>query len=271
MPPSASTGNYSSFTDCFDMETPRPTEETLDTLFQGRLKFYQSRFGYRVSLDSVLLADFARLHVEDKIADLGTGNGVIALILASRQRARAIVGIEVQPAMAERAGRNVKLNGLQNRVNVVCVDVRAVAQAFKPETFSLVLSNPPYRKPSSGRISAGAEKKVARHEISGTLSDFIAAGAHLLSLKGRMALIHPAVRAIDLVTTMREHNIEAKRIRMVHSFATAEASLVLVEGVKGARGGVKVVAPLIIYDREKRYTAEVQSMLAGECLPGADH
>lgn len=246
------------------MDNREQADETLDTLLHGKLKLYQSRSGYRISLDAVLLAHFATLRDGGDIADLGTGNGVIALILAGMQRSRSIVGVEIQPAMADRAERNVKLNRLENRVRILCADLRAVAQSFKPGSFSLVTANPPYRKPTSGRISSDAEKKIARHEFSATLNDFVEAGAYLLPIKGRMALIYPAARAIGLMAAMRSANIEPKRLRMVHSLVDAEASLVLVEGVKGGRDGVKVLSPLVLYDRGKRYTAEVRAMLAGE-------
>jgi tRNA1Val (adenine37-N6)-methyltransferase len=241
-----------------------PANETLDTLLQGKLKFYQSRSGYRVSLDAVLLAYFVTLREEDVIADLGTGNGAIAMILARMQRSRSIVGVEIQPAMAERAEKNIKLNRLESRIRIVCADLRAITQSFKPGSFSLVTANPPYRKAASGRVSPQAEKKIARHEISATLNDFVTAGAYLLPAKGRMALIYPATRSIDLMAAMRDAAIEPKRLQMVHSFASAEASLILIEGVKGGRGGLAVLAPLVIYDSDKRYTAAVQAMLAGE-------
>lgn len=244
------------------MDGPLQADETLDTLLQGRLKLYQSRSGYRISLDAILLACFATIRSGDKVADLGAGNGVIALMLARLHRLRAMVGIELQPGMANRAARNVKLNRMESRVSIVCGDV--AAQTFKPESFSLVISNPPYRKPTSGRVNPNAEKKIARHEIRATLNDFLAAAAHLLAAKGRAALIYPAVRAIDLLTTMHSFGIEPKRLRMVHSFGHAEASLVLVEGVKGGRGGVKIAGPLVLYERDRRYTAEAQAMLAGE-------
>jgi tRNA1Val (adenine37-N6)-methyltransferase len=248
-------------------DIPRGANETLDTLFQGRIKLYQSRSGYRVSLDAILLANFMTTRPEDKIADLGTGSGVVALIIASMHPSSAIVGVEVQQTMAERAARNVKLNQLENRVRIVCADILALAQNFNPESFSVVTANPPYRKADSGRISSDAEKRIARHEVSATLTDFVAAGAYLLPIKGRMALIYPAVRTTDLLATMRRLSIEPKRLRMVHSYRDGEASLVLVEGVKGGRGAVRVLSPLVLYDKASRYTPEIHAVLAGELSP----
>jgi len=141
--------------------------------------------------------------------------------------------------------------------------VRRVAQIAAPESHALVVCNPPYRKPASGRVSPDPEKRIARHEIAGGLIDFVQAGAYLLGVNGRMAVIYPAVRTVDLLATMRAAGLEPKRLRMVHSFAGAEASLVLVEGVKGGRSGMKILAPLVIFEKGKQYSAEVASILAG--------
>jgi tRNA1Val (adenine37-N6)-methyltransferase len=239
------------------------TDETFDTLFEGNLQLIQSRTGYRVSLDALLLASFATIRPEEEIADLGSGNGVIPLILAYLYSSVLVTGVEFQVAMADRARRNVQLNGFEERVRIAHGDVRAIKRVAGPESFDAVVCNPPYRQPSSGRISPNKEKQVARHECAGGLGDFIAAGAYLLPAKGRMALIYPAVRSIDLLGTMRHVGIEPKRVRMVHSFAETEASLVLVEGVKGGRSGVKVHAPLRVFERAREYTVEIKAMLTG--------
>ena len=238
-------------------------DETFDTLFEGNLKLVQSRSGYRVSLDALLLGHFATIRHEENIADLGSGNGVIPLIVAYLYPSVSFMGVEFQTAMAERARRNVQLNGFDKRIRVAVGDVRAIEKIAPPESFDAVVCNPPYRQPSSGRISPNKEKQLARHECQGELRDFIAAGAYLLPVKGRMALIYPAVRSVDLLDTMRHIGLEPKRVRMVHSFAETEASLVLVEGVKGGRSGLKVHAPLVVFAQAKEYSAEIKAMLTG--------
>jgi tRNA1Val (adenine37-N6)-methyltransferase len=237
--------------------------ETLDALFQGQLKFFQSRSGYRFSLDALLLADFMTCRGQEKIADLGTGNGVVALILAYLHPSSSITGLEIQPRMVDRARRNVRMNGFADRVTIRRFDVRNVQQAFGPGSFAGVICNPPYRRTTSGRISPNAERKIARHEIAATLGDFLRAGAYLLPMRGRMALVYPALRAVDLLKSMRDANLEPKRLRIVYSFADASASLVLAEGVKGGRSGIEVLPPLVVYKKGKEYTAEVAAMLAG--------
>ena len=238
-------------------------DETLDTLFEGKLKLFQGRSGYRFSLDALLLAHFMTCRRSEKIADLGTGNGVIALILAYLHSSLSITGVETQLSMIDRASRNARLNEFQERVTITQADVANIQKTFSPESFAGVVCNPPYRRTTSGRISPNAEKKIARHEIAAGLADFLRAGAYLLPIKGRIALVYPALRVVDVLQSMRDANLEPKRLRMVHSFADTKAVLVLTEGVKGGRSGIEVLSPLIVYQRGKQYTADVETMLAG--------
>ena len=237
--------------------------ETLDVLFEGKVSLFQSRTGYRFSLDALLLAHFVTIKGREKIVDLGTGNGVIPLVLAILHRSAILTGVELQPTMIERARRNVELNGLERRIQILSGDVRAGERIAPTASFDVAVCNPPYRKPSSGRLSPNDEKQIARHETQGDLGDFLHTGAFLLRPKGRLAIVYSAGRSIDLLSAMREARIEPKRLRMVHSFAGVEASLVLVEGVKGGRSGVEVLPPLTIYCRGKEYTEEVAAMIAG--------
>ncbi len=246
-----------------DPNSTKRSDETLDTLFQGEIKLYQDCNGYRFSLDALLLADFLTCHNGEQIADLGAGNGVIALILAHRHPSLSITGVEIQLGMVGRAWRNVQMNGLQERVTISQADVRTIQKNFTPESFAAVVCNPPYRRMTSGRVSPNAEKKIARHEMTAGLADFLRAGSYLVPIKGRMALVYPTLRVVDLLQSMRSANLEPKRLRMVHSFADAEASLVLVEGVKGGRSGIDVLAPLFVYNKGNLYTPEVEVILAG--------
>ena len=244
--------------------TALPTgDRTLDALFNGQLRILQGRKGYRFSLDAVLLATFASPRGAEKVVDLGAGSGVVSLILAKLHPNLAVTGLEIQETMVTWAQKSARLNQLESRVTILQCDVRRIAKVLPPGGADLVVCNPPYRKPTSGRISPNKEKRIARHEIAGSLIDFVRAGAYLLPMNGRMVVIYPASRTVDLLGTMRPAKIEPKRLRMVHSFAGSEASLVLVEGVKGGRNGIEVHAPLIIYEKGKQYGAEVASILAG--------
>lgn len=239
------------------------SSETLDALFDGRLILLQSRSGYRFSLDALLLAYFVTVKPDARIVDLGTGNGVVALVLGDLHPSAALTGIELQSAMVNRAQRNVELNGLERRIKILHADVRQITARMCGANFDLAVCNPPYRKPSSGRVSVNAERQAARHETRGNLCDFLRAAAHLLTHRGRAALCYPALRLTDLTAAMRQVRIEPKRLRMVHSFQSSDASLVLVEGVKGGRPGLAVSPPLFVYRQGKEYSEEVASMIAG--------
>jgi tRNA1Val (adenine37-N6)-methyltransferase len=238
--------------------------ESLDALFDGALKIFQSRRGYRFSLDALLLAYFATLKRHERVIDLGTGNGVIPLILAKLHPEVTIAAVEYQSAMFERAARNIKLNKLDARISLGRGDVRDAGSTGSAESFDVVVCNPPYRRATSGRTSSNDEKQIARHEIHGELGDFLAAGAFLLRAKGRMSLVYLAGRAVDLLSSMRQARLEPKRLRMVHSFSDSDASLILVEGVKHGRSGVEILPPLIVYRQGKQYSDEVAAMIAGK-------
>jgi tRNA1Val (adenine37-N6)-methyltransferase len=237
--------------------------ETFDTLFDGKLKFIQDRRGYRFSLDAILLAAFLEVKRGDVVADLGTGNGVIPIILAHHYPGIRVTGFELQATLFQRARRSIEVNGFGERIQIVAADIRKMHMAARPESFDLVVCNPPYRRPSSGRLSPNAEKQIARHECAGGLEDFLAAAAFVLRRKGRFGVIYPATRSIELFTTLRESGLEPKRVRMVHSRMESEASLVLTEAVKGGRSGVEVSPPLIVYSSTGIYTHELAAMLAG--------
>jgi tRNA1Val (adenine37-N6)-methyltransferase len=239
------------------------SDESLDAFFDGRIALYQSRSGYRFSLDALLLAHFVTLKTSARVVDLGTGNGIIPLALATLYPTAEVTGIELQEAMVERARRSLAQNGLQSRIKVVHADVRNLKKTFRAETFDAAVCNPPYRKLTSGRLSANEERLMARHEIAGGLDEFVRAGAFLLRAKGTMAMIYPAVRSVDVLTSTRRAGVEPKRLRMVHSFPGAKASLILVEAIKGGRSGVEVLAPLVVYQGDKIYSEEVASMIAG--------
>jgi tRNA1Val (adenine37-N6)-methyltransferase len=238
--------------------------ETLDSLFEGRITLYQSRAGYRFSLDAVLLAHFVDVKRGDKIVDLGAGNGAIALMLAFLHRSARITAVEIQPAMIARARRNIALNGFAGRIDICQGDVRAISALPEPGSFDAAVCNPPYRSPHSGRVSPDPEKRIARHEFKGALEHFLHAGNVMLSRRGRMALVYPAFRCVDVLACMRAAAVEPKRLRMVHSSTASEASLLLVEGVKSGKSELSVEPPLIIYQEPRRYNAEVAAMLRGD-------
>jgi len=239
-------------------------KETIDELSVGGLRLIQAAKGYRFSLDPILLARFVDVRNGDTVVDLGTGSGVIPLLLAKLSGARELIGVELQPQLAERAQRNVELNDLQQRVKIVPGDLRHVRELLPDSSADFVVSNPPYRPLGSGRISPGKERAAARHELAGGLNDFVAGAGWLLKNGGRFTLIYLAERLPELMYQMVTAGIEPKRLRMIHPRYGDTARMVLVEGKKSARPGLIVEKPLYIYRGEGRdYSEEVLSMYEG--------
>ena len=244
--------------------------ETLDQLMPGNLRLWQAKSGHRYSIDAILLANFVRPTKCSCIADLGTGNGVLPLLLSHLTRAEAIYGFEVQHNMVQRARRNVELNALENRVTIVEGDVRRIKELHPRGALDLVVTNPPYRSAVSGRIAPDGERALARHELAGTIEDFTSAASWLLKPGGSLGVVYLAERLSRLFAAVTLAGIEPKRLRMVHSTAKSGARLVLLEGCKGGRPGLDVEEPLIIYsDNQGRrcYSKEVEQMY---CRPSAD-
>lgn len=237
--------------------------ETLDDLRVGGLRIIQKKDGYRFSLDPVLLCAFARIEPGEPVCDLGTGSGIIPLLLARRTTAGPITGVEVQPELADRARRSVELNGLEERVTVLACDLRRIRESLSAESCRVVLANPPYRAAGSGRLSPRGERALARHEMHGDLNDFVRCAAWLLSTGGRFYLVYLAERLAEMLTAMRAAGLEPKRLRCVHSRQGEEARLVLVEGRKGGRPGLTVEAPLYVYANGS-YTTEVLDIYGEE-------
>ena len=234
-----------------------PMTETVDGILTDRLRIIQRKRGYRFSLDALLIAHFADLRNGDDLIDLGTGSGIIVLILARRFRCGRVLGIEIQDELVAIAERNVVLNGLAGQIEIRRGDVRCPETLCGPQSFSAAVFNPPYRPLRSGRTNSDPEKAVARHEIEGTIADFLAAAVHALRLEGRVYAIYPAVRMVELIARMRECRIEPKRLRLVHSRLDGVGEFVLVEGVKGGREGLNVAPPLFIYQDAGGYTPEM--------------
>lgn len=237
--------------------------ETLDELRPAGLHIIQAKRGYRFSLDPVLLSDFTTVAAGDTLVDLGTGSGVVPLLLAARTGVRHVVGVEIQAELADRARRSVLLNGMQERIEILQEDLRNLHDRLPPQSFAVVVANPPFRRPGAGRQAPDAERAAARHELAGGLSDFLRAAAYLLPDGGRFCIIYLAERLVELLTTMRGLRLEPKRLRCVHPREGADANLVLVEGRKGGRPGLLVDPPLHVYDG-KEYSAEILAIYGQE-------
>ena len=233
---------------------------TTDTFFNGRIQVRQERAGYRFSIDAVLLAHHAAPGSEDRIIDLGTGCGIIALIMAFRNPGIKIYAVELQDELVELAISNVKANRLQNRISVLGTDMKKIKPDHVEGPVDLIVSNPPFRRPGSGKLNPDDQRAVARHEIKANLHDIIDAARRTLKMAGRLVTIYTAERTVDILHQMRTEGIEPKHIRMIHSQSSSDAKLVVVEGLKGGKPGLKIAPPLIIYAEHGEYTDEVQAM-----------
>lgn len=233
---------------------------TTDTFFNGRLRIKQNRTGYRFSIDAVLLAHLAAARAGDRVIDLGTGCGVIALIMAYRQPDITLYAVEVQEELVQLAVCNVEDNHLQNRITVLGVDMKIIKPAMTTGPVDLVVCNPPYRRAGSGRINPDHQRAIARHEVRADLQDVISSARRVLKTGGRFITIYTAERTADILCQMQSDGIEPKLVHTIHSASRSEAKLVLIEGIKGGNPGLKIAPPLIVYTENGDYTDEVQRM-----------
>ncbi len=225
---------------------PSP-DETLDTFFNGKLQIIQKKKGYRFSMDAVLLSQFIKIRKNERVMDLGTGCGILPLLLSHTTKAHSFVGVEIQKGLAECAEKNVVLNHLEDRISILMQDFRELKETFPPGSFDVVLSNPPYRKYRTGRINPSIEKAIARHEIKGTLEDLISIASYLLPPKGRCYTIFPALRTVDLLMALRDGKLEPKRLQFVHPRIGEEAKFILTESIKTSGVELKLMEPLILH------------------------
>ena len=219
------------------------SDECVDDFLDGRLKVIQFRTGYRFSIDAVLLAQFVSVKRNDVVVDLGTGCGIIPMILLLTELVGHVFSLEIQPELAEQAVRNARLNGFEHGVKVILGDLRH--PPLIPSSADVVICNPPYRPKNSGRINPDPQKAIARHEVLSSLNDILDAAAKTLRAKGRFAMIYPAVRLADLLIKMRRFNLEPKRLRVVYPSMRSDAKLALIEASLGGQAGLKILPPLL--------------------------
>lgn len=233
---------------------------TEDALFDGRLKILQPRRGYRFALDAVLLAGLCRPGQNDEIADLGTGCGVIPLIMAFRGQGKFITGMEIQESLAKLAAENVKINKMEERIRIVHGDFREVEKYFPAEQTDLVICNPPYRKVKTGRINPNEEKALARHEILANLDDVLNAARYLLKTKGRLSIIYPATRLAHLCNRIMKYGFEPKRLTIIYSAPGEGAQLVYLDSRKGGGEELHIDPPFFVYDGKGNYSEEMKRL-----------
>jgi tRNA1Val (adenine37-N6)-methyltransferase len=233
---------------------------TCDALFNGKLVVCQQRSGYRFAIDAVLLAGLATVRPNDRILDLGTGCGVIPLILAHRRLGKRIVGLEIQPELVAVAQRNVEVNGFSDRIRIYERDFREISSDFERGGFDLVISNPPYRRLRSGRLNPDGQRAIARHELKSSLADVFRTASTLLGHGGRLSIIYPASRLAHLLVTAHDCHLTPKQLTMIHSDAVSVARLVHLECRKGSGEELRITSPFFIYREDKTYTESMRKL-----------
>jgi len=232
--------------------------ERLDDLNFDGYKIIQNPHKFCFGMDSVLLSDFVRTKKNDFVIDFGCGNGVICILLAAKKLSKKIIGIDIQEDVADLARRNVLMNKLENKIEIMYADIKNIFNMLGKEKFDVVVTNPPYMQ--NGIINQNKALAIARHEICCNLEDVINSAAKILKNNGRFFMVHRCQRLTDIICLLREYNLEPKTLRMVHSFLDSPPQMILIEAIKNASSMLKVLPPLIIYDQNGNYTSQINDI-----------
>ena len=232
--------------------------ERIDDLEFKGLKIIQNEKGFCFGIDSVLLSDFAKdIKKGSKVLDLGTGTGIIPILLCGKTKLDKVIGVEIQEEVANMAKRSCLLNNLEDRFEVLNENILRLKNIFKNQTFDVIVTNPPYKKKDTGIINEDERKIISRHEITANLEDFIKISKDLLKDKGELYMVHRPERLVDILSLLRKYKIEPKHMRFVYSNTTKPPKLVLIKGIKNSKSFLKVDTNLYIYDDKGNYTEEI--------------
>ena len=240
------------------MDIELEANERIDDLEFKNLKIIQNKDGFCFGIDSVLLSDFAKnIKKDSMVLDLGTGTGIIPIILCGKTKLKKVTGIELQEEVAKMAKKSIKLNNLEDKFNVINENILNLNKIYENQTFDVIVSNPPYKKKDTGITNENEKKIISRHEISASLEDFIKISKDLLKDKGEFYMVHRPERLVDIFELMRKYKIEPKILKMVYSYKNKEPKLILIKGVKNAKPFLKVESNLYIYEDTGKYTKEI--------------
>ncbi len=231
--------------------------ERIDELQRNGYKIIQNTEKFCFGMDAVLLSGFARVKQGDTVLDLGTGTGIIPILMEAKTEASHLTGLEIQKESADMATRSVALNGLSDRIDIVLGDIKEAGNIFKSASFDIITCNPPYMIGQHGLTNPNEPKAIARHEILCTLEDVVSQAAKLLRPGGHFFMVHRPFRLAEIMNTMSKYKLEPKRMQLVYPFADKEPNMVLLEGVRGGKPRMQVEKPLIIYNKPGEYTPEI--------------
>lgn len=231
--------------------------ERLDELHRNGYKIIQNPERFCFGMDAVLLSGFASALEGEKVLDLGTGTGIIPILMAAKTPADHLTGLEIQEESADMARRSVAYNDLEDRIDIVTGDIKDAFRLFGASSFDVITTNPPYMIADHGLVNPDEAKALARHEIKCTLEDVISQSAKVLRPGGHFFMVHRPFRLSEIFTLMTTYKLEPKRMRMVYPYVDAEPNMVLIEGVRGGKPRLSVEKPLIVYKERGKYTDEI--------------
>ena len=240
------------------MEVFLKDNERIDDLQLNNLKIIQNKDGFCFGIDAVLLSDFAKeISKNAKVLDLGTGTGILGILLCGKTKLSKIYGIDIQEDVCDMASRSVKLNNLQDRFEIINTNIKNLSTIFENNSIDAIVSNPPYKKDNSGLKNESETKLISRHEITASLEDFILVSSKLLKNNGSIYMVHRPERLSDLFYLFRKYNLEPKKLRMVQSYSNSKPKLILIKATKNAKSFLNIEEPLIIYNKDGSYTDEI--------------
>lgn len=240
------------------MEIKLKENERIDDLEFKNLKIIQNKDGFCFGIDSILLTDFAKnIKPNSKVIDLGTGTGIIPILLYGKTKNTKFVGVEIQPEVAEMANRSVKLNLLENNIEILNINILELSKIYNRGSFDVVTTNPPYKKINTGVINENNKKLISRHEITASLDDFIRTAAFLLKDLGEFYMVHRPDRLVDIFYEMRKNKIEPKKIKFIYPNKNKKANLVLIKGIKNGKQFLEFENNLYVYNEDGNYTDEI--------------
>lgn len=239
--------------------------ERIDDLEYKGLKIIQNKDGFCFGIDSVLLADFAKEIKEgSKVVDLGTGTGILPILLSSKSKASKFYGVEIQTQVAEMAKRSIILNQLEEKITIINKDIKQLEEDFEKSSIDVIVTNPPYKEINSGIKNEKESKVIARHEITASLEDFISISEKLLKQYGELYMVHRPERLNDIIELCRKYKIEPKIIKMVYPNKKSKPNIILIKAVKGGGRFLTIEKPLIVYQEDGSYTEEILEIYGKE-------
>jgi tRNA1Val (adenine37-N6)-methyltransferase len=234
--------------------------ERLDDLQRKGYHIIQNPEYFCFGIDAILLSDFAKVKKGEVVLDMGTGTGILPILLEAKSQGSHFTGLEIQQSVAEMASRSVAWNHLEDKVSIVQGDIKEASTLFKKASFSVITCNPPYMNQNHGLQNPNTPKAIARHEVLCTFEDVAREAYKLLQPKGRIYIVHRPRRLMHLLTVLRQYRLEPKRLRYVHPFVDEEANMVLIEAVKDGGELMRIEPPLIVYRSQGVYTDEVMQI-----------